>query len=318
MDAVPAPGGALQRLALPDAERRHFPLSFARARAGARARDEVRRAPETLHPALWLGHQLGRIGGDAVTSGSARLDAELPGGGWPRRALAELLLPHAGVGEIRLLAPALVAAQRAGRLVMVFDPPAVPVGGGARPPRLRRRGAARRPHARASVAAGRGALRALRGVLRSLRHELQGGESAGARGAARPAATASGRSSRRSRAAMSARCSRGCRRGCAPSGCAASSSPRTPTTARPSCCARRPSRRPTAAPLRLDCARAAPIAAVRVLKRRGPPLEAPLRSSCRPSCRWRHGGARWRAPRARGLTRPPSSISPESLPRPRR
>ncbi len=36
----------------------------------------------------------------------------------------ELLLPHAGVGEIRLLAPALVAAQRAGRLVMVFDPPA--------------------------------------------------------------------------------------------------------------------------------------------------------------------------------------------------
>ena len=57
-------------------------------------------------------------------SGFAALDAELPGGGWPRRVLSELLLPHAGVGEIRLLAPALVAAQRAGRLVMVFDPPA--------------------------------------------------------------------------------------------------------------------------------------------------------------------------------------------------
>ena len=38
--------------------------------------------------------------------------------------LSELLLPHPGVGEIRLLAPPLVAAQRAGRLVMVFDPPA--------------------------------------------------------------------------------------------------------------------------------------------------------------------------------------------------
>jgi protein ImuA len=38
--------------------------------------------------------------------------------------LSELLLPHAGIGEIRLLAPALVAAQQAGRLVMVFDPPA--------------------------------------------------------------------------------------------------------------------------------------------------------------------------------------------------
>ena len=123
MDAVPAPVAALQRLALPDAERHFPPRSLARE-SGARARDQVRRAPETLHPALWLGHQLGRIGSDAVASGFARLDAELPGGGWPRRALAELLLPHAGVGEIRLLAPALVAAQRAGRLVMMFDPPA--------------------------------------------------------------------------------------------------------------------------------------------------------------------------------------------------
>lgn len=83
-----------------------------------------RRAPETLHPALWLGHQLGRGAAQAVASGFAGLDAELPGGGWPRRVLSELLLPHPGVGEIRLLAPPLVAAQRAGRLVMIFDPPA--------------------------------------------------------------------------------------------------------------------------------------------------------------------------------------------------
>jgi protein ImuA len=82
------------------------------------------RAPETLHPALWLGHQLGRAGVQAVPSGFPALDAELPGGGWPRRALTELLLPHAGIGEVRLLTPPLVAAQRAGRLVMVFDPPA--------------------------------------------------------------------------------------------------------------------------------------------------------------------------------------------------
>src|SRR5450755_2506201 len=82
------------------------------------------RAPETLHPALWLGHQLGRSGSLGVASGFAALDAELPGRGWPRRALSELLLPHPGIGEIRLLAPTLVAAQRAGRLVMIFDPPA--------------------------------------------------------------------------------------------------------------------------------------------------------------------------------------------------
>jgi len=81
-------------------------------------------SPERLHPALWLGHQLGRHAEAAVPSGFASLDAQLPGGGWPRRALTELLLPHPGVGEIRLLADSLVATQTAGRLVMLFDPPA--------------------------------------------------------------------------------------------------------------------------------------------------------------------------------------------------
>ena len=123
MDAASASLATLLRPARAGAERRLSPLSRVHESAHAFARDAVR-APETLHPSLWLGHQLGRIGSDAVATGFARLDAELPGGGWPCRALAELLLPHAGVGEIRLLAPALVAAQRAGRLVMFFDPPA--------------------------------------------------------------------------------------------------------------------------------------------------------------------------------------------------
>ena len=82
------------------------------------------RSPHTLHPALWLGHSLGQSGNCVVPSGFKALDAELPGGGWPRRVLSELLLPHPGIGEIRLLAPPLVAAQRAGRPVMLFDPPA--------------------------------------------------------------------------------------------------------------------------------------------------------------------------------------------------
>jgi protein ImuA len=80
--------------------------------------------PESLHAGLWLAHQLGRHADAAVPSGFPTLDAQLPGGGWPRRALTELLLPHPGVGEIRLLAACLVATQQAGRLVMLFDPPA--------------------------------------------------------------------------------------------------------------------------------------------------------------------------------------------------
>jgi protein ImuA len=109
-------------LALP-AERASMPPSCASA-TRAEPRKVDLRSPETLHPALWLGHQLGRAGVDTVPSGFAALDAELPGGGWPRRALTELLLPHAGIGEVRLLTSPLVTAQRAGRLVMVFDPPA--------------------------------------------------------------------------------------------------------------------------------------------------------------------------------------------------
>jgi protein ImuA len=123
MDAIPAPAAAPPRPAALGAERCLFSRSPVRESARPIVRDPLR-APETLHPSLWRGHQLGRIGSDAVATGFARLDAELPGGGWPRRALAELLLPHPGIGEIRLLAPALVAAQRAGRLVMFFDPPA--------------------------------------------------------------------------------------------------------------------------------------------------------------------------------------------------
>ncbi len=80
--------------------------------------------PEALHPALWRGHQLGRTAGAGVPSGFPALDAQLPGGGWPCGALTELLLPHPGIGEIRLLSLSLATLQRAGRLVMLFDPPA--------------------------------------------------------------------------------------------------------------------------------------------------------------------------------------------------
>ena len=99
-----------------------MPATLSAAAALAMPRPVLR--PESLHPALWLGHQLGRHADSAVPSGFAPLDAQLPGRGWPRGALTELLLPHPGVGEIRLLAGSLVAAQRAGRLVMLFDPPA--------------------------------------------------------------------------------------------------------------------------------------------------------------------------------------------------
>ena len=88
-------------------------------------------APEDLHPALWLAHQLGRPSGAAggaaaLSTGHPDLDAQIPGGGWPARGLTELLLPHPGVGELRLLAPGLAELQRQQRSLMWIDPPAAP------------------------------------------------------------------------------------------------------------------------------------------------------------------------------------------------
>ena len=81
---------------------------------------------EHLHPALWRAHQLGR-GREAVQpSGYPALDAELPGGGWPRRAITELLLAGSGQGEFRLLAPALARVGATGRGVLLIGPPADP------------------------------------------------------------------------------------------------------------------------------------------------------------------------------------------------
>lgn len=56
---------------------------------------------------LWPGDQLGGSVRPVCPSGHARLDAELPGGGWPPGSLTELRLPAPGHGEWRLLAPAL-------------------------------------------------------------------------------------------------------------------------------------------------------------------------------------------------------------------
>jgi cell division inhibitor SulA/protein ImuA len=59
------------------------------------------------HPSVWRGRSRAHIA--TVGTGFAALDAGLPGGGWPRAGLIEILTPASGVGELYLLLPALVA-----------------------------------------------------------------------------------------------------------------------------------------------------------------------------------------------------------------
>ena len=102
-------------------------------------------ADAALHPGVWRASQIGGGPRRVTASGFPLLDAQLPGGGWPHGVLTELLLPEPGVGELRLLAPALAtvaplgaasasastfggspgAPPDAGRCVMLFDPPAL-------------------------------------------------------------------------------------------------------------------------------------------------------------------------------------------------
>ncbi len=61
-----------------------------------------------------------------IASGLEALDAQLPGGGWPLGALTEILLQHHGIGELRLLMPALARMSREGRWLAWVAPPYLP------------------------------------------------------------------------------------------------------------------------------------------------------------------------------------------------
>ena len=60
-------------------------------------------------------------------TGFDRLDAELPGAGWPSDGVTELLPSHQGIGEFRLLTPALAELSREQtRWLLLVSPPYIP------------------------------------------------------------------------------------------------------------------------------------------------------------------------------------------------
>jgi hypothetical protein len=78
--------------------------------------------PLLSHPAIWRGGDCAPEPA-SIASGFADLDRALPGGGWPRGALTELLLEREGIGELRLTLPALAHLQSEGRSVVWIAPP---------------------------------------------------------------------------------------------------------------------------------------------------------------------------------------------------
>lgn len=82
-------------------------------------------ASATLEQLVWRGDRLAAPMAPGLPTGYGQLDAVLPGGGWPVGALTELLVPHAGVGELGLLLP-LLGQVPAGRWAVCIAPPGQP------------------------------------------------------------------------------------------------------------------------------------------------------------------------------------------------
>ncbi len=79
-----------------------------------------------VRPDIRRGGDLARVASASVSTGFPQLDAALPGSGWPTGSLAELLPRHEGIGELRILGPALAALARAGKRLAWIAPPYLP------------------------------------------------------------------------------------------------------------------------------------------------------------------------------------------------
>ncbi|PWF42902.1 translesion DNA synthesis-associated protein ImuA [Massilia glaciei] len=80
--------------------------------------------PGALHPSLWRASQLAHATTRCVDTGHPVLSGQLPGGGWPTGTLIDLLLQQPGIGELRLLRPALLGVAR--RRIVLLQPPHPP------------------------------------------------------------------------------------------------------------------------------------------------------------------------------------------------
>lgn len=81
-------------------------------------------SPALLHPDIWRASQLARSTTRCVETGFSALSNQMGGRGWPTGTLVDLLVQQPGIGEMRLLAPAL--ASVAHRKVVLIQPPHTP------------------------------------------------------------------------------------------------------------------------------------------------------------------------------------------------
>ena len=75
---------------------------------------------------LWRARETASQTATGISTGFTELDTVLPTGGWPADALLEIITTRWGIGELRLLLPAMAALSRAGLWIIWIAPPYIP------------------------------------------------------------------------------------------------------------------------------------------------------------------------------------------------
>lgn len=91
---------------------------------------DTQQLPISVREAVWTGEDLAHQSHPTIPTGFDLLDASLPGGGWPTRALTEILSAQAPLCEWRLLGPSLPSLVADGGLILLVAPPQQPNAGG--------------------------------------------------------------------------------------------------------------------------------------------------------------------------------------------
>ncbi|MEZ5489511.1 MAG: translesion DNA synthesis-associated protein ImuA [Gammaproteobacteria bacterium] len=77
----------------------------------------------SCNPILWRGCDMAGRGHHGQTTGYPRLDDILPGRGWPRNAIVEIVTPQWGMGELQLLVPLMRKTVNRGQWILWISPP---------------------------------------------------------------------------------------------------------------------------------------------------------------------------------------------------
>lgn len=78
------------------------------------------------HPAVWRGNDFAQVATPSVPTGYSELDVLMPGSGWPTGVLTEILVERSGIGELQLVMPAAASITQSDRWLTMIAPPYLP------------------------------------------------------------------------------------------------------------------------------------------------------------------------------------------------